>query len=360
MTMPIRTFTPEEILTGHRNTKYYLDILDANEAPLTRLDGVVDGKLDWVANAAVKGGGELTVRDVNQNVNWLTVRLRPVMAIEGLPEQPLGIFLVSEAPESWENGRSWAVKLLDKTTILDQDVITETYGVAAGTFVTTAITTILSGAGIGNYNVTASAATLPGAQTWPPGTSKLRIINDLLSIVGYFSLYSNFDGQLVAEPYVLPAYRPVVYEFLDGANAIYEPSFTRDYDIWKIPNRVVVTGQGDGTTAALSSSIDNTDPDSPYSIANRGRVVGYTEEGVEAADQATLDAYARRRLVELTTPTAGVEIRHAPVPGLTVNQTVRFRRVPADIDARHTVSKTEIALQGNALAVSTLREVVDL
>lgn len=360
MTMPTRTFTPEEIITGNRNTKYYLDILDANDAPLIRLDGVTDGRLDWVANAVIKGGGELTVRDVNQTINWLTVRLRPVMVVEGLPEQPLGVFLVSEAPESWENGRSWAVKLLDKTTILDQDVVTATYGVAAGTVVTTAITTVITGAGITNYKVAASAATLSGALTWPAGTSKLRIINDLLAVINYFSLYSNFEGQLVAEPYTLPANRPIVYEFVDGANAIYEPNFTRDYDIWKIPNRVVVTGQGDGTTAALTSSLDNIDPNSPYSIANRGRVVGYTEEGVEAADQATLDAYARRRLVELTTPTAGVEIRHAPVPGLTVNQTVRFRRLPADIDARHTVSKTEITLKGDALAVSTLREVVDL
>lgn len=358
--IPIRTFTPEEILTGSRSTKYYLDILDANDGPLIRLDGVTDGKLDWVANAAVKGGGDLTVRDVNQTIDWLNVRLRPVMAIDGLPEQPLGVFLVSEAPESWENGRSWAVKLLDKTTILDQSITTATTAYGVGTVVTTTIAAILDSIGATNYQITPSAATLSGALTWQAGTSRLRIINDLLSVINYFSLYANFDGQFVAEPYTLPANRPIVYEFVDGANAIYEPSFTRDYDIWKIPNRVVVVGQGDGTTAALTSSIDNTDPNSPYSIANRGRVIGYTEEGVEAADQTTLDAYARRRLVELTTPTAGVEIRHAPVPGLTVNQTVRFRRIPANIDARHTISKTEIALKGQALAVSTLRQVVDL
>jgi hypothetical protein len=110
----------------------------------------------------------------------------------------------------------------------------------------------------------------------------------------------------------------------------------------------------------LTSSIDNTDADSPYSIANRGRVIGYSETGVEADSQATLDAYARRRLVELTTPTSSVQISHSPLPGLTVNNAVRFRRVPAGIDARHTVTRTTITLDGTALATSDLREVVDL
>lgn len=361
MTIPIRTFTPEEILTGNRNTKYYLDLLDQSDAFVSRLGGVTSGKLDWVANAMVKGGGELTVQNVNQDVNWLTAHLRPVMAIEGLPEQPLGVFLISEAPEAWgQSGMSWAIKLLEKTTILDQDILTATYSVAAGTVVTTEIGNIITSAGITNYRIQASSATTPQSLVWLAGTSKLRVINDLLASIGYFSLYSDFQGQLVGEPYILPAFRPTVYEFFDGENAIYEGNFTRDIDIWKIPNRVVITGMGDGVTPALVSTIDNTDPDSPYSIANRGRVIGYTEEGVEAADQATLDAYARRRLIELTTPTASIEIRHAPLPGLAVNQVVRFRRVPAGIDARHTVSKTELTLSGSALAVSTLREVVDL
>lgn len=358
--IPTRTLTATEIMTGNRHTKYYLDVLDANDIPLARLDGVYDGKLDWVANVAIKGAGQIMVRDVQQNINWLTARFRPVMVVEGLPIQPLGVFLPAETPESWNNGRNWNVKLLDKTTILDQDIITSTYSVAAGTVVTTEIISIITGAGITNYAITASTSVLAGGFAWSPGTSKLHIINDLLSTISYFSLYADLNGQLRGEPYVLPAQRPLVYEFIDGVNAIYEPNFVRDIDIWKIPNRVVVVGQGDSTTAALTSVIDNTDPDSPYSIANRGRVIGFSEQGVEAVNQAALDAYARRRLVELTTPTASVQIRHSPVPGLAVNQTVRFRRVPAGIDARHTVSKTELTLRGDALVVSTLREVVDL
>lgn len=360
MTTPIRTFTPEEILTGNRSTRFYLDILDATDAPLMRLDGVTGGKLDWVSNAMIKGGGDLTVIDVDQTINWLTARLRPVMVIDGLPIQPLGVFLPSEAPESWGNGRSWAVKLLDKTTILDQDKVAETYALASGTVVTTAVIALIASSGITNYAVTASVKTLAGSLVWSAGTGKLRIINDLLDAINYFSLYANFDGQMVAEPYTVPAQRPLRYQFVDGPSAIYEPGFTMDVDIWNIPNRVTLIGVGDGVTAALTSTIDNTDPLSPYSIANRGRVIGVTETGVEAADQTTLDSLARTRLIELTSPTSGVEISHAPVPGLAVNQAVKFRRTPAGIDATHTVSKTTITLKGDALAITTLRKVANI
>jgi hypothetical protein len=359
--LPIRILTPTEILTGNRNTTFYLETLDANDSPLARLDGVTGGKLDWVSNAMIKGGGDLTVVDVDQPIDWLTARIRPVMLIEGLPPQPLGVFVAAEAPDSFGNGRSWAVKLLAKETILDQDQVAETYALAAGTVTTTAIIALITSSGITNYAVTPSAKTLDGDMVWSPGTSKLRIINDLLETINYFSLYSNPVGQMVAEPYVVPAQRPIIYEFIDGPGSIFLPDFTRDVDIWGIPNRVILIGTGDGTTEALvSAPADNTNPASPYSIANRGRVISHTETGIEASDQTSLDNLARSRLIQLTTPTDGIPISHAPVPGLAVNQAVHFRRVPAGIDDRRVISKTSITLDGTALAVSTLTQVVDL
>lgn len=358
--IPVRILTPAEILTGNRNTRFYVDVLDQNDSPLARLDGVTGGKLDWLSNAVVKGAGSLTVKDVNQTIDWLSARLRPYMLIEGLPVQPLGVFLPAEAPDSWANGRSWAIKLLDKSTILDQDTVSETYGLAAGSVVTTEIVILIESAGITNHAITASAKVLDGDLVWSSGTSKLRIINDLLDLINYFSLYSNFEGQMVGAPYILPAQRPLRYEFIDGPESIYEPNFVRDVDIWSIPNRVTLVGIGDGTTAALTSTVNNTDVDSPYSQPNRGRVIGRTETGIEAVDQAALDATAQKRLIELTSPTSSVEINHAPVPGLAVNQAAKFRRQPAGIDARHVVSRTGLTLDGKALAVTILREVVDL
>lgn len=358
--IPVRVLTASERLLGNRHTTFYVDLLDASDAPIGRLDGVEDGTLEWLYNAVVKGSGTIQVSDVSQDIDWLTARLKPVMLIDGLDPQPLGVFLPSEAPEAYGPGRRWTVKLLDKTTILDQDTIEETYALAAGSVVTDEIVTVIESSGITNHSITPSTATLATAMVWTAGTSKIRIVNDLLATINYFSLYANFDGQLVGAPYTLPATRPIVYEFIDGSTSIYRPDFVRDVDIWTIPNRVTVVSVGDGTTEALTSTVTNTDPNSPYSTVSRGRVIGKTETGIDIVDQTALDAYAQRRLIELTSPTAGVKIYHAPVPGLAVNQAARFRRVPAGIDARHTVTKTTIKLQGTALAQTSFREVVDL
>jgi len=357
--IPVRALTREQILSGNRNTRFYLDLLDTNDSPIGRIEGVVGGKLDWVYNAVVKGAGQLVVENVGQDINWLTARIRPWMLIEGLDPQPLGVFLPSEAPQFFGIGNRWEIKLLDKTTILDGDTVAQTYSLPVGAVITDEIVTLIESAGITNHAITPSAATLTVPKVWPPATPKIRIINDLLAAINYFSLYANFDGQMVGAPYVLPARRPIIYEFLDGSTSIYKPEFKKDIDILGIPNRLTITTMGTGTTEGLTSTQENTNPNSPYSIANRGRVIGKAESA-EATDQATLDAYTLRRLVELTSQTAEIEVYHAPVPGLTVNQTVRFRRVPAGIDARHTVIKTSLELSGAALAQTTFREVVDL
>jgi hypothetical protein len=360
-TVPIRSLTTGEILTGNRSTSVRYDLLTETEASKGTLDGVTGGSVELTANATVKGALSVNVVDNGQDVAWLTDRFRPVLLVDGLDEQPLGVYVVSEAPEQWaDTGRTWPVKLLDKTTILDQDAVDVTYALDAGSVITDEVETLIASTGETNYVITPSSATLASPLVWDPGTSKLRIINDLLAVANYFSLFADFNGQFRGELYVKPASRPIVWEFLDGEQSIYAPDFVRDVDLFAIPNEFIAVGQGDGTIAALSSSATNTDQTSPYSTVSRGRTITAVEIGVETADQDTLDAYALRRLIELTSPTSSIDVQHAFIPGLTFNQAVRLRRVPAGIDARHVVSKTTVSLDPTALAMSTLTEVVDL
>lgn len=304
---------------------------------------------------------DLRVVDNGQTIDWLTARLRPVYTIEGIGDTALGVFLPAEAPEGWGGtGRTWDVKLLDKCTILDQDKISEAYTLDAGAVVTDEVVTLIESTGETNIAITPSASTLLNPLVWAAGTTKLQIVNDLLSIVNYFSLFCNGDGQFRGEPYVKPASRPLVWEFLDGDAAIFLPTLAKDVDLFAIPNTFIAIGQGDGTTAALTSTATNADPASPYSTVSRGRIITEVINGVEAPDQTTLDAFAERRLIELTTPTASIDVTHAYVPAVLFNRAVRFRRVPMGIDARHVVSKTEVSLDPTALAKSTLTEVVDL
>lgn len=349
------------VLTINRTSAVRVELLTATEALVGNLAGMRGGSVGYTSAKSVHGSAKLDVEDVGQSVDWLTARIRPIISIAGYGETALGVFLPSEAPEDWDaTGRTWALQFLDKCTILAQDKIAATYALDAGSVVTDEVVTVIESTGETNHAITPSAAVLANPLTWPPGTTKLQIVNDLLSVINYFSLFTNGDGQFRGEPYVKPASRPTVHEFMDGENCIYIPTFTKDVDLF-IPNRFIAMSQGDGTTEGLISVADNENVDSPYSIPRRGRVIAADPAtGVEVADQTTLDAYALRRLIELTTSSASTEIRHAFVPGVSFNQAAWFRRVPAGIDARHVVSKTEISLDPTALAKSTLTEVVDL
>jgi hypothetical protein len=220
---------------------------------------------------------------------------------------------------------------------------------------------LIASTGETNIAITPSAAVLANPLAWDPGTTKLKIVNDLLKVIGYFSLFCDRNGQFRGEPYTRPANRPILYEFLDGNTSIYDPNFVKDVDLLGIPNKFVAVGRGDADTAALVGVATNTDPASPYSYPSRGnRWITKSVTGIEAVDQATLDEYAARRLIELTSPTSSVDVSHAFVPGLSFNSAVRLRRVPAGIDARHVITKTLITLDPVALVRSTLQEVVDL
>ena len=241
--IPVRVATTEEVLYGDRVTQYRWEVLSHSNGVdhlIGELDGVTRGSLSWVQNAAVKGSGRLNVLDLPvarpgklriSDLDLASARIRPVCVIDGLPENPLGTFLVSAAREEWEaTGRTWSLELLDRTTVPQQDLAEQTFAVDAGTLILPRVKTIL--ADVGEYidvDASETAATRSG-MAWDAGTSKLTIINDLLDVAGYGALWVDGTGALRVSPRVLPAQRSVVYEALgvprnliDGAQSIYRP-----------------------------------------------------------------------------------------------------------------------------------------
>ena len=135
-------------LTINRTSSVSVELLTETEAPAGTLDGVRGGSVVYTAAKSVHGSAALTVADNGQAVDWLTARIRPVVTIDGYGDTALGVFLVSEAPESWgDTGRVWAIKFLDKCTILDQDPVDAAYALDAGSVVTDEIVTLIESTG---------------------------------------------------------------------------------------------------------------------------------------------------------------------------------------------------------------------
>lgn len=384
--IPLKNVTTAEVLYGDRVTSYRWEVLahqNTVDVLVGTLDGVSGGSLGWTNNQAVKGTGKAEVIDLKTAEDGLikigdlqleSLRLRPVCIIKGLPEQPLGVFLVSAAGEQWEEtGRVWSLELLDKCTVPDQDKIEESYSVETGADILRTVAALLFSCNeILSWDSTVTYTVSTG-MVWEAGTSKLSIINDLLDVANYNALWVDGYGNFQVTPRVLPAYRSIMYEALnvprelrDGEQAIYTPSWSRDRDSFEVPNKVIaIQSAGGEDDPALVGVWTNEDPGSPYSYQSRGRWVPHVLDGVDVPEGtpeeivAFLQKRAQTTLVQMSAVQAVVKLEHLPVP-FRVGDVVRFAHAPARIDSRHVVTAIDLDTSATGLMKSTLQEVISL
>lgn len=356
-------FAPaNDATTGNRRQWFTYSLQDSEGAPKGALSGVISGSIDWHANAQVHSGGRITVVQSDpDDHDWLKLRVKITMHIEGLGDYPLGVFIPSAPTQNWvDEHMTLDIELLDKCSLLQEDCYAETKHVPAGANVTDTVRAIIVSAGEKAGSITDGTATLTKGMTWEPGTSKLQVINDLLDAANYFSLDVDGNGHFVVEKQRKAGTRPVRYWFYDNYRSIYESSFQYDRDIYNVPNKVIAIGKGDATTEALVATATNVNPNSPYSYPNRGRWVTDVAKGVDTTSQADLQEYADRRLAQLSAPQGTVQISHAPLPWLRPNDAVVFRRNPAELEMKAVISSMKIVLDPVGLQSTGLLEVIDL
>lgn len=343
-------------LTGPRVEDSWVELLDADEGVLGALDGVLSCTVEHNVGAVVRGGCSLTVRDVGQVVDWGRMRVRPWVRVNGVT-WPLGVFLPASPVRSRDEvGIVWESPCLDKMSILDQDVLTATLSLKAGTVATEVVADLIGASGESLGALTPSSAVTRSPMMWEPGTPILRIVNDLLGSINYFSLWADRTGSFRSEPYRRPQDRALAATFAAGEASILSPEWSREQDLAGVPNRIVLIVEGDDTVAGMVATATNTDPTSPYStVARGGRIVARTHTDVEAADKATLNALAARYLADASTPSAVLSVSHAAVP-LDGNAAVRL--VDGGVDTLAVVESYRVDLAPGSLMSGTWREVV--
>lgn len=343
--------------------RWTFDLLDRSEARLGPLAGVQTGtgSITRSASASIKASAKLSLVDTGQVEDWTQVRIRPVIDVDGR-SWPLGVF-IPDVPviEYSDDGRVMDVDLLDKTTILDGDAFGTSYGIAKGANVAAAVREIIETTGEPATGIEDSGEKLRTAMETEPDDSKLAVINTLLDAANFFSLYTGGTGRFHADPYLEPGRRPVVVEFVDEDNArlvggLYSPGFTVTRDIGSVPNRVRAVSQSDEDEPALVAEARNEDPESPFSFDRLGYWRTHVDSEVATTSQASLDAYAARRLKELSAPQETVEIEHAPYD-VTVNDAVTFTSRRHGIDGLWTVQNQEWSAAFGGLVKSKLRKV---
>ena len=353
--------SPVNPLIWHRhNEDWVWHVLDLNDNFVEEMSGVTGGSLKMDVAKEIRTGGSLNWTGAVKP-DWLRMRVQPIYKatlIDGTEvEWRRGVYIPAAPKVTWTGDKAVVtVELYDKLLVLSEDKVDHTYSLAAGTVVTTALRTLIESAGETKHAIVDSTETLATSMVWPIGTTKLRIANDLLAAINYFSLWCDSAGFYRGEPYVIPQKRGAAWDFLDGQECIYEPDFEDDNDYFGVPNKVILISQGDGDTEGLVSVATNEDPDDELSFNNRERWVTVVETGVEATSQAILDELAQRRLESLSQVASTITLKHALVP-LDLNNLVNFRRTPALLEFRAVVQEMTIPCVPGKLATAIIRKV---
>lgn len=333
-------------LLGPRVETYWTDLLDENDQFVKTLSTVesASGTVTVNLDATIRGGCEVRI---HEELDWLTARIRPWVLVNG-QSWPLGVYLTSSPTlENNAEGQAWKVGGLDKTVILDEWKADESFVVDAGVPVIPKVVELIQSVGEFRITSTYSGKVTKYSHTWKPGTTMLRIINDLLLSIGYAGIWADGFGFYRLEPYVNPNDRPISREFRAGEAAIHTPRWTREQDIASVPNKVVAVTTGTGPEPGMIAVAENTRDDSPYSYQNRGgRWVVAHYEGVEAVDQESLQSLADRYLWGASTPRGHLKVSHAVVP-VEVGDVVHF--TSTNIDVKASVNEFKVPLQVGGL-----------
>ena len=208
-----------------------------------------------------------------------------------LVDIPAGLFALNVPRKSHRPGLSkWAVVANDLTMHLIEATTTSSYTVASGANYitgTNGVKAILDALGLRNA-LPANTLTLPVARTWAPGTTWLRVVNDLLHDCNFYSLWFDATGVAVTRVSDDLLARTADATYADSDFVLIP--IDEEADTTRFANQVVVYVD-DPARAPLSSVRTNADPDSPTSTVTLGRTITKTLQST-AADQTTLDAIA--------------------------------------------------------------------
>lgn len=168
--------------------RWLFDLTDREGAPVRRLENVVSASLVGNVNRQIRWDGRLEL-GAESGVDWAAVRVAVSYQRDNGAPEPFGVYVpMLDTQTRVEGGReqvSEIVNLYDRTSIPAGDLIADTYSLTAGDTVTSLVQEIIETTGERGVSITPLGERTRTDLVWDPGTSKLRIINDLLDAAGF-------------------------------------------------------------------------------------------------------------------------------------------------------------------------------
>lgn len=354
-----------------RIEKFHYYLLDSNDMPkdtgigdTNELFNVLEADISYNSLGRLKSSLTVKIMDSEYlNIDYLNDRIKVVMEIDGLFYNK-GIYLISSTERNIEPTQTTRfLTCYSKLKILDMDKILTAYYLPKGSNVRTAIVNLL---GSNPNNITSSDAALNTDYTATYGTSKLDIINDLLDIINYTSLYVDDNGYFASTPYELPQDRDIDVYYIEGEPhsddednvcRLISGSITEDLDAFDVPNIFFKYTNDVDIDPPITAVYPIQQGDNTTTIDGRAPNVDI-EEVSDVSDYATLYAKCKRSAADARSIYSHLEIQTAlnPKHGYMTCVNVNV----GDIDYKYIETGWSVDLKAGALMKHTLRRVVEL
>jgi hypothetical protein len=349
--------------SGSRRWTFRYELLDSDNAKLDDLANVEAASVEqnWLADIKRTATFRLTEVDY---IDYLSDRIKPWVRLHLAPygaddwvEWAQGVFLLSTPTRKASPVAhvSRDVDGYDLLQVLADDMVADRYVVVAGTAYTTAVLALLPSAA----NVQASATTVPTDIEWEPGTSKLRIVNDLLGTINYESISVDEHGIYQVRDYTPPSQRAPEYVYAEDHESLLFPDAEQTLDLFSVANHWVrVVSQPDRDP--LVSEYTNTDPGSLTSTIRRDRTITDFATVTDAADQTTLDAMVERIAFEASQVYEAIDFRTGLMPIHSGNDVYRIRHTALAVDDVYAEHTWSMELRAGAPMTHRARRVVSI
>lgn len=261
--------------------------------------------------------------DYDGSLDLLSDRLRPYQIING-EAWPMGEFIVSTASEvERDGGHWWEVEAYDQTLLLRQATTIGALRFAAGTTYLDAAKSLLADVGIGRVIASPSSLTIAeDLEDWEIGTSYLSIINDLLSAIGYRSIWFDRNGAARLSPAPAAVVKNLTHSYAAGEWSTLANGVTRQTDAYAAYNVFTAVYSPTDGEPMVATAV-NSNPLSPLSTVRRGRRICAPVEVVDdISSQEALQAYADAMLSDAMMAVETVEFETAPVPSHWIGEVV--------------------------------------
>ena len=196
------------------------------------------GTIEYNSLTSLKASCDIPISlDINEKLNLDAIRIYEVL---NGTERPLGTFLIANPSANFTDSIQ-STSCVGYSTLwrINANTPSGKFYLPKGTNCINEIKRILDTLGY-EYDISESEGTTSTNREWEIGTSYLDIINDLLTVVNYTSLYVDEMGNYIAKPYVLPNDREIELTLdEDDVDNVLEQHLVSEIDLFNIPNKFI-------------------------------------------------------------------------------------------------------------------------